>query len=229
MEPIKTRYDEPRAKRLMNSLTANPRARGSGELTNDLLSEFHRGYPLEHLKPMLHSADTDLVKAGAWIASELGKMGKPLLDEVASLLEHPDSRVRFYTIDCVLLWADSSQSALLARVVRLIEDPEHGVRWKAMEFLSRASSEQLFAALNNLQVGDPNSKFLPGLRLLIDPGPDKPSEATVALHDEDGLMRKFGAVLPRRIIDISRDPLLCAASIADAEVKDFADKSISLL
>jgi hypothetical protein len=42
-------------------------------------------------------------------------------------------------------------------------------------------------------------------------------------------MRKYGAVLARRLVEISKDPLLCAASMDDADIKDFADTSISLL
>jgi hypothetical protein len=50
-----------------------------------------------------------------------------------------------------------------------------------------------------------------------------------ALHDQDDLMRKYGAVLARRVAEIDKGPLLYAASIDYLDVKDFADTSISLL
>jgi len=195
---------------------------------NDLLTEFHRGYPLENLLFLLRNDNPELVKIGAWIASELGEKGKLLLDDVSPLLQHPESKVRFSAINSLLLWADPSKGAELASVVNLIEDPEPRVRWKVMDFLSRATTEQLSAALSYLEVTNPLSKNIRGLRLLL-AGVDNPKEATAALHDQDGLMRKYGVVLARRVAEINRDPLLYAASMDDPDVKDFADTSISLL
>jgi len=221
-------YNKERAKELMDRLTTDPRSPLAGVWMNDLLAEFHRGYPLENLRFLLHNDNTELVKVGAWIASELGEKGKPLLNDVSPLLQHPESKVRFSAINCILLWADPSTGAELASVVRLIEDPESRVRWKVMDFLSRATREQLAAALSYLEATNPQSKNILGLRLLLT-GADRPEEATAALHDQDGLMRKYGVVLARRVAEINKDPLLYAASIDDPDVKDFADTSISLL
>jgi len=222
-------YNQDRAEELTKRFVADPRSSLAGVLMSDLLAEFHRGYPLENLLLLLLNDNTELVKAGAWIASELGEKGKPLLNDVSPLLQHPDSKVRFSTIDCILLWADPSKGPELASVVKLIEDPESRVRWKVMDFLSRATREQLSAALSYLEATDPQSKNIPGLRLLLGSGADNPREATVALQGQDGLMRKYGVVLARRVAEIDRDPLLYAASIDDPDVKDFADTSISLL
>jgi hypothetical protein len=222
-------YNKQRAEELTERLAADPRAPLAGVWMNDLLAEFHRGYPLENLRPLLLSDNTEVVKAGAWIASELGEKGKPLLNDVSPLLQHPDSRVRFSVIDCILLWADPSKGPELASVVDLIDDPESRVRWKVMEFLSRATREQLAAALSYLERTNPQSKNIRGLRLLLGSGAQNPKEATAALHDQDELMRKHGAVLARRLVEIDKDPLLYAASIDDLDVKDFADTSISLL
>ena len=222
-------YNQDRAEELTERLVADPRSSLAGVLMNDLLAEFHRGYPLENLRPLLLNDNTELVKAGAWIASELGEKGKPLLNDVSPLLQHPDSKVRFSAIDCILLWADPSKGPELASVVKLVEDPESRVRWKVMDFLSHATREQLSAALSYLEATNPRSKNIRGLRLLLGSDADNPREATVALQDQDGLMRKYGVVLARRVAEINRDPLLYAASIDDPDVKDFADTSISLL
>jgi hypothetical protein len=222
-------YDEQRAKRLMQQILSDPCYSRDGRLAVDLLAEFHRGYPLGNLKPLLLNHSAEAVKVGAWIASELGEMGKPLLNETSPLLQHPDSKVRFFVIDCILLWADPSKGHELASVVNLIDDPESRVRWKVMEFLSRATREQLAAALSYVEMKNPKSKNIRGLRLLLGSGAQNPNEAMTALHDGDDLMRKYGAVLARRVVEINKDPLLYAASIDDADIKDFADTSISLL
>ena len=222
-------YNRERAEELTERLVADPRSSLAGAMMNDLLAEFHRGYPLENLRSLLQNDNTDVVKAGAWIASELGETGKPMLNDVSPLLQHADSRVRFSVIDCILLWADPSKGRELASVVNLIDDPESRVRWKVMEFLSRASREQLAAALQYLEMTNPQSKNIRGLRLLLGSSAETPKEATAALRDQDELMRKYGAVLARRVAGIDKEPLLYAASIDDADVKDFADTSISLL
>jgi hypothetical protein len=176
---------------------------------------------------LLLNDDPEIVKAGAWIASELGGKGKSLLDAVFPLLEHPDSRVRFSVIDCILLWADSSHGLQLASVLRLLSDSESRVRWKALEFLSRASKEQLSAALLYLEIFEPQSKNIQGLRALL--RAEKPLDAMASLQDSDELIRKYGAVLARRLAHVSKEPLLFAASLDDVDVKDFAKTSLSLL
>jgi hypothetical protein len=222
-------YNKQRAEELADRLVADPRSSLAGVWMNDLLAEFHRGYPLENLRPLLLNDNTEIAKAGAWIASELGEKGEPLLNDVSPLLQHPDSRVRFSVIDCILLWADPSKGPELASVANLIGDPESRVRWKVMEFLSRATREQLAAALSYLETTNPQSKNIRGLRLLLGSGAQNPKDATAALNDQDVVMRKYGAVLARRTAGINKEALLYAASIDDVDVKDFADSSISLL
>jgi hypothetical protein len=222
-------YNPERAEGLAERIVSDPRSSQAGVWMSDLLAEFHRGYPLENLRPLILNNNTEVAKAGAWIASELGEKGKPLLNDIAPLLQHPDSKVRFSAIDCILVWADPSKGPELASVVILIEDPESRVRWKVMDFLSRATKEQLAAALSYIGATNPRSKNIRGLRLLLGSNAENPKEATAALRDQDDVMRKYGVVLARRVAEISRDPLLYAASIDDLDVKDFADTSISLL
>lgn len=225
-----TNYDQNRAERFSNRLIAEPGSPEAGLWMNDLLTEFHRGYPLENLRRLLLNDNIEVVKAGAWIASELGEKGRPLLDDVLPLLHHSDSKVRFSAIDCILLWADSSKGAELAKTAMLIEDSTARVRWKAMDFLSRANREQLEAALNYLRSTDPQSKHVSGLLLLLGSGKDNSRRATAALNDTDQLMRKYGVVLARRVAASDKGPLLYAASMMDdPDVKDFAETSISLL
>ena len=222
-------YDQYRAEELTNRLLAEPTSSHAGSWMCDLVAEFHRGYPLDNLRPLLLNSSAEIVKAGAWIASELGEKGRPLLNDLSPLLDHPDSKVRFSAVDCILLWADSSKSLELAKTVSLIEDGAPRVRWKVMDFLSRASPEQLGAALTYFQATNPRSKHIQGLRLLLGSGTDISARATAALNDADQLMRKYGVVLARRFATSNKEPLLYAASIDDPDVKDFADTSISLL
>src|SRR5579884_983719 len=143
--------NEERARKLTEQIMVNPNFSKAGILANDLLTEFHQGYALDNLLPLLHSQNEELVGIGIWIASELGEKGKPLLRDVFPLLRHSSKRVRFLAIDCLLVWADPSHKYELTSVVALLEDAQSVVRRKTMDFLSRASREQIQAALSYLE------------------------------------------------------------------------------
>lgn len=158
-----------KVERIIERIMRDPGALDDGKLANHLLEQFHRGAPVDYLRPLLLSADPRLVRSGAWIASELGEKGNALLDIVGNLLEHADERARFWVIDCVLLWAGPSHERELSKVIRLIDDPEKAVRWKVMVFLSRASKDQLEAALGWFLKEEPVSTNVRGLQWLLGP------------------------------------------------------------
>lgn len=205
---------------MIEQIVRNPR---DGQLVNRLLSEFHRGAPLEYLCPLLLSPDPELANTGAWIASELGVNGKPLLDTVAPLLGHPDRRVRFWILDCILLWASPANQGELCKTARLIDDPDKAVRWKAMNFLARASREQLEAALVSLAKEEPESPNVRGLRwMLSDAGRDTEAVALM-LHNTDPPMRKFAAVAAARIVAENGQEMIISPPLGDSEVTQFLE------
>lgn len=223
------RFSRDRAYKLLQRLTENPTSPRAGVLANDLLGEFHRGCPLEYLRPMLRSGNDEVVTLGVWIASELGEKGKPLLGDVFVLLKHPAKKVRFSAIDCILVWASPSESSALVSVVGLLEDPEAGVRWKAMDFVSRASREQLESALAYLVAINPKSSHVLGLRWLLGPQSHIPAEVMRITDGEDPVLRKYGAIAAARISQESTQALFHASGVPDPDVRDFAQASISLL
>jgi hypothetical protein len=220
-------YDKDRAERLTKRILEHSNAPEIGVVANDLLGEYHRGYPLENLRPLLSHENASVVRAGAFIASELGLKGRPLLGDISHLLRHTDPRVRSDVIDCVLLWAGRSNATELASAVGLLGDPHPGVRWKAMEFLSRASLEQLEAALSSLEASEPNSVNVRGLRWLIGSHASDPQDVRTVLQSQDEALRKYGVVAARRMSKSSKEPLLYAASLNDPDVKHFAESSMA--
>jgi hypothetical protein len=96
---------------------------------------------------VLRSDDDDVVRAGAWIASELGVAAAPVIDDLTPLLGHPLKSVRNLAVDAVLAAASAADGEVIARTLGLIEDAEDAVCWKVLHLLARASSEQLRAAL----------------------------------------------------------------------------------
>jgi len=221
-------FDGARAESLANQLLSSATTADAGELMNGLLSEFHRGYQLENLRPFLHSDNLDVLRAGAWIASELGQSGSPLLGDVVPLLGHPDRRVRVYALDCLLLWANSSQGQVIASTLAFLDDSDDRIRRKEMDFLSRASEEQLAAAMLFVTKSNPQSKYKSGLDLLL--GKDNLSAmAIAAIGSGNVTLMKFGAVLARRTRRLSLDPLKLALSSINDDVKLFAESSMRII
>jgi HEAT repeat protein len=196
-------------------------------MATDLLTEFRRGYPIENLRPFLYSENQDLLTIGAWIANEVGEPGRPILPDVFPLLRHPSRKVRFYIIDCILLWA--TDGAELSAVTGLLDDPESSVRWKAMDFLSLATRDQLELALSHLEEVEPNSGHVRGLRWLLSPEASDANRVKAGLQDKNALIRKYAVVAATRISKTNREPLSYATSLTDPDVKDFADSGIRLL
>ncbi len=210
---------------IIDQLTSHPETADDGLLANELLEQFQDGSPVEYLRPLLLSSDSRLSSSAAWIASELGVMGKPLLDVVVSLLNHPDKRVRFWSLDCILLWADTGNGQELASAIRLLGDPEKAVRWKAMGFLSRASSQQLASALEWLLKEEPAATDAHGLHWLLDPKTDaKAIEAMLVSPRPE--MRKYAAAAAVRMAAKNQHPLSCASVSPDVEVAEFATDSL---
>jgi len=222
-------FNKERAEGLVECLTTNPNSPSAAILMNQLLTEFHRGYPLENLRPLLLSRSEEVVTIAAWIASELGRKGKPLLRDVLTLLRHQAKKIRFSTIDCILAWAGPSDGIALASVITLTDDPEPGVRWKVMDFLARATPQQLQAALNYLEETAPKCPYLKALRWLLGPQSRHPEEVTAFIQSQESICRKYGAVAAVRISKENRGPLFFASSVDDVDVRDFAQSGITLL
>jgi HEAT repeat protein len=222
-----SKYNQDRAENLVRRLTAQPHSSQAGVMMNDLLAEFQLGFPLENLRSMLRSENQDVANVGAWIASELGTWGKPLLSDVLPLLRHPSKNVRFSIIDCILLWA--IDGAEFSAAIRLTEDPESSVRWKAMNFLSLATRDQLQAALSHLEAVEPASAHVRGLRWLLSPNGSDTDGIKAALQDENPLIRKYAVVAATRMSKENRQPLSYAASLSDPDVENFANSGLRLL
>jgi HEAT repeat protein len=222
-------YDRKNAEQLTESLLANLNSPQAGVLMNDLLAEFHRGYPLDNLRRLLVDSNPDVVTVGTWIASELGEKGSPLFGDISHLIGHPEKKVRFSAIDCVLAWGKPSNKAEVASVIKLLNDPDPGVRWKVMDFLSRATRELLEGASSFIELTEPDSVNVHGLLWLIGLHASDPMDVKHFLQSQDPLLRKYGVVAARRMSKNNREPLLYATSLSDPDVKNFASSSITLL
>lgn len=205
-----------------------PSATDRDEMKVELLGEFHLGRPISDLLPLLQSHNGNAVQVGIWISSELGTSLKPLLKDIVPLLSHAEPTVRFLAVDCILKWASAADGQALASAVLLVDDPAMAVRWKALRFLSSASTEQLQAAQSQLASMNGPVRIVSGLAWLLGEDAQDPLKVQAQLRNTDALLRKFGVVAATRLSQINEQPLIEASGSGDSEVRQFAADMLSL-
>lgn len=198
-------------------------ADGDETSAHALLSAFFGGFPVERLREVLYSENDDAVRAGAWLASELGSKVAPLVSDLALLLKHPSRYVRFFTVDAVLTGATEQEGDAIAKAVELLEDGDAAVRWKATNFLARASSSQLRSSLPYLK-----NHLMRTVEDVL--AMDAASNATMTrelLENEREGARRLGLIVALR--GSVRDPtlLLLAAESKHADVYEIAREWLS--
>jgi hypothetical protein len=212
-----------RAEKLINHLLSHPDTNESGSAAYELLKQYQRGAPVESLRTLLFSSDDRLAGEAAWIASELPE-GRPLLHDIGALLAHRSRKVRFWAIDCVHLWASSSDGGEVAAASALIDDPDSAVRWKAMGLWAMASREQLAAALSDLRAADPRSQYIDELTWMLGQEGADSAEVIAALNGADDRRRKVAVAAAYRLATARNNPaaLRYATSVGDTDVLQFA-------
>lgn len=196
---------------------------GDDRTAHALLAEFFEGYPVERLRLLLESDDERTLKAGAWIASELGALSNPILEDITELLSHGSRYVRFFLIDAVLSASTERDGRAIATAVELIGNTDDAIRWKAMNFLARATTSQLSAAEPFLT----NHHARLTSWLIEADHVARSDEILSRLESTDSLTRLVAAAAAARarVRDVS--PLEHAAQSGDPEVRSFAMEHLS--
>jgi len=201
---------------------------GGGELEHALLNEFHRGCPVSKLRLLLHAEDDKAAAAGMWIASELGISAKPLFRDIVKLMCHRAIKVRFFSLDCVLVCAGSRDASAINLGVDLIDDPEFAVRWKAMVFLTSVNDTLLRAALIARMWHDKSDQRAQRfLQLLASVGTRDSAAILVALTDGDLLVRRFAAAMGARMTARDLDPINQAVQSTEPTIRQFAQDMLA--
>jgi HEAT repeat protein len=197
---------------------------GNDSAANELLDAFHSGYPIERLRLLLQSDGETALKAGAWIASELGEKVAPLVSDLSRLLNHPSRYVRFFTLDAILGCTMNEHGEVVARAVMLILDPDEAVRWKALHFLANATNNQLTIAVPHLD----SQTVAAQLIWLLGSGGTQTDvqEIITRLNDPDPLTRMFAAAAAARLGPHNLAPLEHATACTDSEVSSFANEEL---
>ncbi len=201
----------------------------SGVIANDLLSAFWRDYPIENLRKLFVPATIGIA---AFLVSEIGERVRPLLKEIAELMENKTPRVRGDAISAISLCTTWEDGWAIALIVKAIGDPHEGVRWMACDALRYMERSQVMAGLKFLHTNESASIF--GMfKNVFTTLEHRPERAATTLEKllthEDPIARRFGAAIavrPRLFID----PAFVAitAATTDAEVKKIVRRAIEM-
>lgn len=211
--------------KIVQEIISNPE---DERLPNDLLREFQKGYPVENLSLLMQCKDEQVCKSAVWIASELGDKCCLLFEDIIRFLSHRMKYIRFFAIDCILSCSASDDGEGIAKVISLLEDIESSVRWKALQFLSRATIAQLEKGLAYYESKQRDSLHTSGIQLLMDANNKKHENVMVFLNSEIPLLRKYGAAAAARIFDYNPELLRIASNSNDSDIKEFSEDFLRL-
>jgi hypothetical protein len=141
-------------------------AASNGKALNDLLEEFHRGYPTKKLIELSRSSNPSVVRSAAWLLSELGTAACAQSSHFWRLLESTDPKIRFSLIDCVTVCAGDSDGDVIVKLIDSLLDASSAVRWKALDALVKLSERQLDAGWTWLKKNRPNCPYSDSVKLL---------------------------------------------------------------
>jgi hypothetical protein len=197
-----------------------------GAAANELLAQVQRGYPAENLSRLTRSGSSRAVANGAFVVSELGAQAAQIIDEVDFLLDHPLRDARFDALDAALTSASGEHGAILAKAVMLFADPDEAVRWKALNFLAKATPDRLAAAL--LYLPDHVADLA---AWLASAGSDPASLAEIRsrLHAPQKEIRMFAAAAAARVAETNRQAMEEAGLSGDPEIRSFAEDIVQTL
>jgi hypothetical protein len=217
------------ANQLIDTITSNPNSSDDGMLANQLLREFHRGYPVDALRPLLESSNEKIVRAAAFIASELGSKARPLLDAVVNLLNHKNKFIRADAICSILTCTRADDINEIGKVILLLDDSDWPIRWKVMEFLSLASPDQLEGGLKYFEMVEGYPDHTSGLKWLLSAGSGKPDEIMSWIEDTSAVRRKFGTIAAARKPYKNTALLDLAILSGDHDIKTFGDSMKNMI
>ncbi|MER9147428.1 MAG: hypothetical protein E5Y06_00910 [Mesorhizobium sp.] len=211
---------------IMRKLLA-PGFEGDSELTFALQSEFHKGFPLENLRPLLTSGNLHTQAAAAYLVAEANsKMSYKMncvVAEIAGLLDSESSGIRFDAIEALLGCTTPADGTVLGRLMLRLDDEYAGVRWRVVQFICLAERWQLRLAVENAAALRPDSAFKTLVnaygRYFMPSSKDLPR----LLAHPDAVLRRFAAAVairPREVI-VERFVAMTEQS-DDAEIRKIA-------
>lgn len=181
--------------KLIEELAAEPQAFFDGGRTYELLQCYFDGLPKDTLVPLLRSDDVVVRRAAAFVVSELGIAAQELLPEVVSLMESGDRYSKYQAMESLTVCAEDEEAEHFFHVPLELESEDAVLRKLAMRLISRAEGHQLAAAARCCGQQPGGAEHERCLTVLA----NGTGDIGGMLREPSGLVRRYGAVLARRL------------------------------
>ncbi|MBA1140729.1 hypothetical protein [Mesorhizobium neociceri] len=210
----------------MSKLLA-PGFEGDSELTFALQSEFHKGFPLENLRPLLTSDNLHTQAAAAYLVAEISPRISYRMNcvvaEIADLLDSKIVRIRFDAIEALLGCTTPDDGAILGRVMLGLDDEQAGVRWKVVQFICLAERWQLQLAVENAAARRQDSAFGMLVNAYGRYSMPRSKDLPRLLAHPDAVLRRFAAAMAIRPREVIVERFVAMAEQSDdAEIRKIA-------
>lgn len=213
---------EQTGERLIRDLLADPQRFDADGRAYDLLQAYFAGFPLETLRPLLRSEAALVQRAAAFVASELGSQARSLVDDVIPLLSSGNRYLQYHAIEVLAVCSQAEHAGNFAHVVRALESDDDILRVLAMRLLSNADVAQLEAAHRRFETSDPRQQtHHHGLLSLVAGGRTRPGIVAAMIHDDDPLVRRYGAIAAKRLLREFPSLMMEVGASDDADLSQF--------
>ncbi|AKT39176.1 hypothetical protein [Chondromyces crocatus] len=218
---------DPAGERLLRQALVEPRRFHERGAPYGLLQFYFEGrLSLETLRPLLKSDDVFVQATASFIASELGHVAQPLIDDIIPLLGAPMARVVWDAMDSLTVCATGEHLATFAHVVGMLASRDDTLRKHAMSLVSRAELPQIEAALCTFEARMPRDDHHErGLAVLMDARQVDAEKIITLMRDPSPLLRRYGAIAAKRLLRQLPELIELAGTSDDPDLRDFHDAS----
>jgi len=210
---------------LINDLLAEPQAFDEGTRGYDLLQFYlERTLSVETLRDLLRHESLFVQRTAAFIASELGYRARSLVDDVVPLVRSTDRHVANYAMEVLTVCATTEHGEKFAHVVRMLENPDNGLKSLAMALVANADISQLEAAKRAFDIANPHDRsHAHGLAALLAGSNLSAEVATKMMQGDDPILRCYGAIAMKRLQKQIPNLRIDIESISDPSVRRFLE------
>jgi hypothetical protein len=210
-----------RGSKLIASLLANPKKFDDSGNAYELLQEYFAGYPISSLRELLRSEISLVQKSAIFVAAELGRAAKELLDDIVPFLAAEGRFFRYHALEIIAACATGEDAQKFQHVILALEGDDQILRGLAMRLAARVDQSAISAVFQLAGGGVPALQIhSSGLSLLMS---DAPTAERIRkfIRSETPLMRRYGAIAARRTCSSHPEFMADVATSDDAELGKF--------
>lgn len=115
------------------------------QVLSELLDLLYASDSYKTVVTLCYSNNLTSIRAGAWLASNLGKKAISIYEDIVKLIKHEDPIVRYEIIELILNCSDNGKD--LVELIICLNDKEKIVRIRALDYLHFLSPVQINKAL----------------------------------------------------------------------------------